>query len=570
MTTAVSANDNAAPPAGTHELPPPVHTEVAQGLQYAARLRDQGQLPGAINLVKRLREIEPKSAAVLFFAASLDERQRRYAAAERAYGQIPAWVPGHVPSLVRRASCLANMKRNLEALDLLEEAVRLSPESVGVHNAIGRHLLTLRQHARAASHLERVAAASNDPVVWVDAAGAHDLAGDKEKAIAAFQKALAVSPVKAPLHVRLSTLELVRGNRDAARRHLEDALAADRTDGHAHLSLAIHFPADANEAAIRAALDASGGKPLSLYAAPLWFALARVLERDGRNAEAFEAYTQANALMAPLQRPSDAANAAIAARLKLYSPAFIASHQSWGHRSEAPVFVFGLPRSGTSLVEQIIASHPDAVGFGETAALPPLVAGLSDPPTRDEVRRAAAAYLAALPPEANSVKRFVDKSLSTWMVLGPAMLLFPKARFIHCDRHPMDTAWSTYTELFTDNALPDAYVFERLAAQARLARDTTAAWSAAFPGKVLTVRYERLVADPEPEVRRILAHLGLDWNDACLKPHETQRTVRTASMSRVRQPIHASSVQRWRRYETQLAPLSALMADLIADYERTA
>jgi tetratricopeptide (TPR) repeat protein len=557
----------AAASAGGEALPPPEHREVAQGVAYASRLRDGNDLKGAANLFARLREIEPNSLAVMFLGATLQERAGRLTDAEAGYGAVLVRAPRHVPSLVRRAACLAGLRRPLPALDLLERAAALDPASAPVRRALGRHLVSLRRYGQAAPHLE--AAAAGEPtnaVTQVELADVLDRAGDTARAAATYKAALAISPVKAPVHVRLSTMALVRGDREAARARLADALAADPADGYAHLSLATQFPEAADEAAIRAALVTASDRPPPLYAAPLTFALARVLERAGQDADAFDAYARANAIMAPLQRPSGLARA-VEARLALYTGAFVAARASWGARSDKPVFVTGLPRSGAALVEQIIASHPQAVGLGETEALPPLAAGLGAEPAREAVRAAAAAYLAAWPPETEGARRVVDKSLSTWMMLGPALLMFPHARFISVERHPLDNAWSIWTELFADNAQPEAYDMARIGAFARLHRQAMDGWREAFPGRILTLRHERLVADPEAETRRLLDHLALPFDAACLAPQDTRRTVRTASASQVRQPVTAAAVGRAARYGARLDPLRAALGDLIARYE---
>ena len=578
-----SANDivafdplpEAAPPGAAagprgEALPPPEHREVAQGVAFASRLRDQNDLKGAASLHARLKEIEPNSLAVMFLGATLQERAGRLKEAEAGYAAVLARAPRHVASLVRRAACLAGLRQPLAALPLLEEAAALDPASAPVRRALGRHLLSLRRYAPAAVHLDAAAAGeAPNAVALVELADALDRAGDGARAVAACEAALAVSPVKAPIHARLSTMALVRGDRATARARLAEALAADPADGYAHLSLATHFPEDADEAAIRAALDAATARPAHLYAAPLTFALARVLERDGREAEAFEAFARANALVAPLMRPSGLAKA-VAERLALYGGAFVASRASWGARSDKPVFVFGLPRSGTTLVEQILASHPQVAALGETEALPPLAAGLGAEPSRDGVRAAAAGYLAAWPPEAEAAVRVVDKSLSTWMLLGPALLMFPNARFISVERHPLDVAWSTWTELFPENAQPEAYDIARIAAFVRLHRQAMDGWREAFPGRILSVRYERLVASREAETRRLLDHLALPFDAACLAPHETRRTVRTASVSQVRQPVTAAAVGRAARYGERLDPLRGALGDLIARYEAQA
>jgi hypothetical protein len=250
-----------------------------------------------------------------------------------------------------------------------------------------------------------------------------------------------------------------------------------------------------------------------------------------------------------------------------HTPSFIAAREGWGSTSEQPTFVFGLPRSGTTLLEQMLASHADIAGLGERDMTGWMAAYLRTP-TRDRLDKAVAAYLSSYPPSARGKARVIDKSLGSYMEFGLLLLMFPRARFINVMRHPMDVAFSAWSHYFAANALVYTYSFERLARHMRLYSDAMRHWHAAFPGRILDVRYEDLVDRPEETARASVAHLGLPWDPNCLRFAETEREVRTASISQVRQPLYRGAMGRWRNYEGHLGALAAALGDMIADYER--
>jgi hypothetical protein len=257
---------------------------------------------------------------------------------------------------------------------------------------------------------------------------------------------------------------------------------------------------------------------------------------------------------------------------KAFNPTVMKRDRAAGAPSPAPVFILGMPRSGTTLVEQLLASHPDVYAAGEIEAFlttmvqcaaderfddtPEAFARLSDP----ALRRLGLAYLDRMRRLAPTAERIVDKSLQSFRFAGLINLALPNAKFIHARRNPADTCLSCFTKLFTDD-LPYTYDLTELGRYYRGHEELMAHWRSVLPeGVMLEVRYEDVVADFETQARRILDHCGLDWNPACLDFHLTQRPVRTASVTQVRQPIYASSVGRWRAYERHLGPLNEALA----------
>ena len=224
----------------------------------------------------------------------------------------------------------------------------------------------------------------------------------------------------------------------------------------------------------------------------------------------------------------------------------------------APVFVLGMPRSGTSLVEQILASHPAVHGAGEMRARQRLADNLGTSPAAAPPERLVAAgktYRAKVTDLARAKSHVIDKMSAHFLHVGLIRRMLPGARIIHCRRDPADTCLSCYTQLFID-AQPFTYDLTELGRFHVDYQALMAHWRATLPQSAfLEVDYEAVVADVEAQARRMLDFVGLPWNEACLAFHRTERPVRTASVNQVRQPIYAGSVGRWRRYASHLGPL---------------
>ena len=250
-----------------------------------------------------------------------------------------------------------------------------------------------------------------------------------------------------------------------------------------------------------------------------------------------------------------------------FTPELLAEKVEFGNPSELPVFIVGMPRSGTSLVEQIAASHPDVYGAGELDDMRRIAVALSarlgtsetypevvrrlDPIT---TRAIAEEHLAQLRTHSAAAARITDKLPINFHRLGLAAILFPRARLIHCMRDPLDTCVSCYFQEFA-HGQPFAYDLGYLGRFYRDYERLMAHWHRVLPGKILDIPYEALIADQEGWSRKLIDFLGLPWDDRCLAFYKKERLVRTASFWQVRQPIYASSVGRWRHYAKHLRPL---------------
>jgi tetratricopeptide (TPR) repeat protein len=245
----------------------------------------------------------------------------------------------------------------------------------------------------------------------------------------------------------------------------------------------------------------------------------------------------------------------------LFTPTFIAEHQGQGSHLAAPIFIVGMPRSGSTLVEQILSSHAKVQGLGESGVLIQTLADkypikLFAPHGPDHFRQLAQDYLARMHDQGwTNSPRFVDKMLDNYVFVGAIHLMFPNATILHTVRDPVDTCLSNFRTLFLSGQ-EESYDLADIGRAYVRYRRMMEHWNEVLPGRVIDVDHEVLVADPAGRIRWLVTEAcGLGWDPACLEFYKTKRSVRTASIAQVRQPIFNASVKRWRRYEKHLGPL---------------
>lgn len=298
----------------------------------------------------------------------------------------------------------------------------------------------------------------------------------------------------------------------------------------------------------------------------LCFALGALDERQELYDEAFGWFSEG----ARLKRETmgEAATVAIrrddaeveAARAT-FTADFIAYHQGGGRHLAAPIFIVGMPRSGSTLIEQILASHPKVQGLGERPALAMTIAGqfplnLLAPTAPDHFGGLADAYLAAMHGYGwKSSPRFVDKMLGNFVNIGMIHLMFPNALILHAVRDPMDVCLANFRTLFGTGA-EDSYDLAEIGHAYRRYRAMMDHWAEVLPGRVVEVEYEALIGDPDRRIPWLVSEVcGLGWDEACLRFHEGERPVATSSVVQVRRPIFTDGAGRWRRYARHLGPL---------------
>jgi tetratricopeptide (TPR) repeat protein len=395
--------------------------------------------------------------------------------------------------------------------------------------------------------------------------------GDMAAAMEASRRAIDLDPNHLEMWLYLGKCESVLGNFETAAKHYRHALAIDPSYQDAKVGLSsLHLDYGLSDLEHLGSVlhDPHGNLRDRTLAG---FALGDSLNQKGRYEEAFAATAEANRLRRAMLPPSVEVFDVDMLR-RIFPPEVFQETAAWGDPSALPVFIVGLPRSGTTLVEQIIASHRSAFGAGELEDIIRLVRLVEDGqgyrPPREwnplTVRRAAAQHLVRLSELGGDALRVVDKMPDNVMYVGHISILFPNARIILCRRDLRDVGVSCFMQAFSDkmnwtNDLTD------IAVRIRETERLVALWREVLPRPMLEVQYEELIANPEAESRRLIEFLGLDWDPTCLSFHETKRPVTTSSFWQVRQPLYSSSVGRWRNYRKHLGPLLEGLAGYLPD-----
>jgi tetratricopeptide (TPR) repeat protein len=313
------------------------------------------------------------------------------------------------------------------------------------------------------------------------------------------------------------------------------------------------------------------------------FALGKALEDRAAYAASWQAYARGNALRhASARYRPEAAEACVQRLRQTFTAPFFAARTGWGVPDPAPIFIVGLPRSGSTLIEQILASHPSIEGTQELTEIGRYAAELcgSDPACGLPVEAAALHRLTAADARALG-DRFlaetrayralgrpfiIDKMPNNVWHIGLIHLILPRATIIDVRREPMACCFSNLKQLFGTTNQEFSYASEDIARHYRCYLGLMRHWDAVLPGRVLRVQHEDVVADLDASVRRLLAHCGLPFDPACLAFHQTRRSVRTPSSEQVRQPIDRAALTQWRRYDPWLAPLRAALGDALTSY----
>lgn len=455
---------------------------------------------------------------------------------------------------------------------LLGRAVELAPGDPGTRLALADHLLRGRRYAAALGELEALDPADRAPhgvqLMIADCLGELGRIGEQLKVL----EALRTSAVDSSVDIRIGHALRTLGRFDEAAASYRAVLARDAGEGTAWHSLANLKSArfsDQDLAAMRRALGEADAQTVNRIRVN--FALGKALEDRGEAAAAFRHYDAGNRLRAGIAPHDPAIISDWVERCeRAFTAQFFAERAGLGEPSGAPIFIVGMQRSGSTLVEQILASHPAIEGTAELTDIPALVRRLGDEAAAagtkfeelvagfDGGRLAAhgAEYLAGAAAHRTTDKpHFTDKMPNNWMHLALIRLILPNARVIDVRRDPMDCCVSNWKQLYArglDHSNALATMGRYYADYVRLMRH----FDKALPGWVHRVIYEDLVDDLDGGVRRLLDHLGLDFDPACVAFHATDRAVRTISATQVREPLNRKGIGAWRKFEPWLGDLN--------------
>lgn len=508
-----------------------------QQLAQGFALLQQDRLADAAALSDRMVSAHAGNAEVLFLASEV-----RLAAddAESALGFITAAVdaaPGQLPLLLKKADNLIMLRRRTDARQVAADAVAVAGDDGRALWAIGKVYSRCDDPVNALQLFQRsFAAMGSHPALLYDLAAAKFFTGDIAGAETDLAALLAVAPMTAHALYLRSTLR----RQTQAHNHVADL----------ETRLAAGFP------------DAAGR-------AACLFALAKELEDLGQDDKSFSMLAEAAALKRQtIKYDAAAERASIDSVRAAYTPEVMQADEA-GHGEEGAIFIVGMPRTGTTLLERMLGRHSDVKSAGELLDFGQALAAaarkcLQANPGKTLVEASQMIDFAALGRDymvsareaASGSHMFIDKMPVNYIYCGLIRKALPNARLIHLVRDPMDSCYAVYKTLF-NQAYHFSYDLDELADYYTSYHRLMRHWHAVMPGAILDVHYEELVADTQGQARRILAWCGLDWQEAVLTPSENENPSTTASAAQVREPVHTSSVQKWRRYEAGLAPLKA-------------
>jgi tetratricopeptide (TPR) repeat protein len=476
--------------------------DVTALLNGGAACYAQGRLDDAADLYRQAAAADPKDLRPIYSLALIDIRRGRLESARQQLRTVAAQDPTLYPAQQNLGAVCQNLNLWQEAADAYRRALRLNPAAVETHFSLARALTVLGQVGESS----------------------------------ACYRALAANP-----SVRLRALT----------------------------RLAVLDPAAINEqdlAALQHTADDSATVPATRIEA--YFALGMGLEQRSADRAAFAAFKAGNRLKhdALMTSPDhkarpDALERAheLAARFVVdrFDEGFLKRRLHGGSTSAAPIFVIGMPRCGSSLIEQILSSHRHVQSMGENAALSTVVdQGFTELQRPTNWADLAEAYLGLMRQRGwKGADPFVDKTLENHLRVGMIHLMFPQSVILDSTRDPVDTCLSCYRQLFTqgNETLYDLGQIGRAYVRYRRVMEH---WQRVLPGRVIRIEHEKLVADPERQIRRLVSEAcKLDWDPACLRFHEAQGSVRTASAAQVRRPMFFTSIGRWARFASELEPL---------------
>ena len=547
-------------------------------VNLARAQREAGDSEGAADSARNAAVLQPNlaEAHIQLGRALLDLKD--YEASAAASRAAIALVPASLDAHVNLAAALTRLKLWQEAAQVYQTAHALKPDRLETLKDFAQVLRELNLHQDAVRFLDRaVVLAPNDPDLLVAHAGALKRAQDVPRAVEACRRAIALMPERSDLWIMLGSSFANLGRFGDAHDAFNRALTLDPDSTEARRGLISSGQLETSEAELKR-LGALVDDPRQSIAgrAAAAFSLGGLFDKAGEYDLAFARYAQANGLARDAHAGTiglfdpDALRRHVDHIIESFTPATLRAAGDWGASSALPVFIVGMPRSGTTLTEQIAASHPLVYGGGESLAIGQIVGRLSGRGggmgpahwNADDVRREASAHLARLRQAGGDALLVTDKMPDNVFWLGAIATLFPQARIVLCRRDLRDVCLSCFCQHFTAG-LNWSHDLSDLAFRAKEVERLVAHWRAVLPTPILEVQYETLVSDLENESRKLIDFLGLPWDPACLAFHETERPVLTASLWQVRQPLYTTSVGRWRLYRDHLTPLLDGLAGIV-------
>jgi tetratricopeptide (TPR) repeat protein len=511
---------------------------------------DQNRLESAELQVQRCLRAGTNEVAAFTLLGAIALRRGDDLAEEAYLNRILSQAPCDSSARAQLVRLLTRQGRTEQALPLIARLLAAEPG----HSAyLLLNVLALQfaeRHTEALAIIVQLLSKHPDNAdFWLIAGNQHRYMGQSLEAVDAYLRAIAIRPGHGMAYWALSNLETYRlASHDIENMQCQLALAPP-----------------------------TGADPTGLE-----FALGKALEARSEFATSFDHYARGNRLARAAFNYDPKAMAAFVRRFRAtFSKGFFAERADWGQPARDPIFIVGLPRSGSTLLEQILASHSRAEGTRELPYVPTIARELAGTPetaarypenlaslSKSDLEALASRYLASARKHRVLGKpRFVDKMHGNFASLGLIHLMFPQAAIIDCRRHPLGCGFACYKQLFSPG-MNFAYDLHELGLYYRDYVDLMDHIDTVLPGRVYRLHYETLVSDTEAEVRRLLDYCGLPFESGCLRFYENRRVVQTISSDQVRRPIYTAGMEQWRHFEPWLDPLKAALGDLVDDYPR--
>ncbi len=529
-------------------------------------LLEAGRHQAAEESSRKAVGLEPANPGLRYNLAHLLVARREYEEALGCCREVLAAQPGHVAAHVLCATALKGLDRGDEAMGHLRSALEVDPENLEALNNLGVILRESGRPEEALGVFEQALEAHGEvAATHINLGTALQDLGRSEDAMAAYRAVLESNPESVEAHNNLGNSLIAVGREAEAgevyRRILE--IDPDRTGALVNLQrLGGANPDDEELSGFSARLE--DPELADEDAANLCRLLFSAWHGRGEPDRAFPYLERANRLHRATLRYDSAADQRMAGRItEMFSSGFLADRAGWGHETDLPIFIVGMPRSGSTLVEQILASHSGVHGAGELSDLwrlvvdsggtkpyPDFIAALE----KRDLEALGKSYADGLARRSPGASRVIDKQLNNFLYIGLIAAILPGAKIIHCRRDALDTCFSCYAKLFGRGS-KFVYDLAELGHYYRLQTQVMEHFESLLPGRIFDLEYEELVADQEGTTRRLLDYCGLAWEDSCLAFEKTERAVLTASDTQVRQAIFSTSIGGWKPYRKHLGEL---------------
>jgi len=535
-------------------------------IDLAVEHHSAGRLKDAERLYQQVLHTDANNAVVLHLLGVLALQGGNAADAALLISKCLSAQPQFVEAHSSLGNAFKALDRFDEAVASYQTALSLNPDYAKGHYNLGTVFQIQGQTEQAVACFQKALALDPNFFEAHNNLGAalHGL-GTLDQAAVSYQKALTLDPKCAETHNALGIVRQQRGQLDQAQRSFKTALTINPDYADAHLNLAtlkIHSHHDPDILAMEHAFaraDLSDSQKMHFA-----FGLGKAFDDLHQFDKAFAFFNQANALKRKGYTYSIAdSDGFLKSIANVFDQAFFARHLGAGFTDQTPIFIVGMPRSGTTLVEQILSTHPDVFGGGELQILAETVCRSFSGEFPHSLRKAetsnfaevGATYVKALKGLNAKASFITDKMPENYLNIGLIKLALPQAKIIHCKRNAADNGLSLFKTCFSDGGHLYANALSEIGDYYQLYSDLMAHWHKMLPGFVYDIQYEDIVKDQVGQTQALLDHLGLEWNDACLNFHTTDRPVKTASAVQVRQPLYTRSVESWRHYELHLMPL---------------